>query len=203
MNSHYFTDNGGNGANSTNSNSERTLTLHFKGAELRFLTSDGMFSVNEADPYSLLLMQHVKPAAGAGEKLLDLGCGWGLIGVTIGKLYDIDVSMSDVNGLALEYARKNGAANGVSARYFKSDGFSEINEHFDIITLNPPIHAGKEICYRLYEEAAAHLLPGGRFLIVISDKHGAKSHVKKLHELFGTVEALYRQNGLNIFECKN
>jgi 16S rRNA (guanine1207-N2)-methyltransferase len=194
MNSHYFTD------TFEPQNDEKSFTLRIGGAELTFLSNAGMFSHGEPDPNSLMLIREVK--AQKGVKLLDLGCGYGLIGVTLGKLYNIDVTMSDVNGAALSYAEKNAEINGICGRYFKSDGYSEITNSFDIITLNPPIHAGKEVCYRLYEETACHLNEDGSFYIVIMDKHGKNSHIKKLRELFPTVEIIKRQNGINIIKCK-
>jgi 16S rRNA (guanine1207-N2)-methyltransferase len=158
-----------------------------------------MFSPDEADPNSLFLMRQV--TIKNGENLLDLGCGYGLIGTTLGKLHNIGITMSDVNGFALSYAKKNADYNGVKASYFKSDGFSEISGSFDVITLNPPIHAGKEVCFKLYTEVTSYLTESGRFYTVIMDKHGAKSHLKKLYELYAKIDTI-KQNGVNIIICK-
>jgi 16S rRNA (guanine1207-N2)-methyltransferase len=194
MNNHYFTD------TCESQNDEKSFTLRIGGEELIFLSNAGMFSHGEADPNSLMLIREIKSKA--DSKLLDLGCGYGLIGVTLGKLCNIAVTMSDVNGNALSYAEKNAKLNAVNVRIFKSDGYSKITDSFDIVTLNPPIHAGKEVCYKLYEETAFHLEPNGSFYIVIMDKHGKNSHIKKLRELFPKLEIIKRQNGINIIKCK-
>jgi 16S rRNA (guanine1207-N2)-methyltransferase len=194
MTNHYFTD------SPELQNDEKSFTLRIGGEELTFFSNAGMFSHGEPDPNSLMLIREI--TACDGMKLLDLGCGYGLIGVTLGKLCNITVTMSDVNSNAIIYAEKNAKINGINARLFKSDGFTEISENFDIITLNPPIHAGKEVCYRLYEETAKHLEPNGSFYIVIMDKHGKNSHIKKLREIFPNVDMIKRQSGINIIKCK-
>ncbi|MDR0904158.1 MAG: methyltransferase [Ruminococcus sp.] len=192
MTSHYFTDEKPSGI-------ETTFTLRYGGGELRFTSGAGVFSHGEADRHSLFLINNVKPQKGAD--LLDLGCGYGLIGITLARGFDINLTMSDVTEKAVSYAEKNAAQNGVNAAVVKSDGFEKIAKNFDIITLNPPIHAGKDVCYRLYEESAAHLKTGGKFYIVIADKHGAKSHLKKLNEIFDSVMITAKKGGVNIFEC--
>ncbi|MDR0943182.1 MAG: methyltransferase [Ruminococcus sp.] len=198
MNNHYFTD------NPDPQNDEKSFTLRIGGEELKFFSNSGMFSHGEPDPNSLMLIRELTRSVKShkGLKLLDLGCGYGLIGITLGKLFNTDVTMSDVNGNALSYAEKNADINKINAHILKSDGFEEINETFDIITLNPPIHAGKEVCYKLYEETALRLETNGSFYIVIMDKHGKNSHIKKLRDLFPTVDVIKRQNGINIIKCK-
>jgi 16S rRNA (guanine1207-N2)-methyltransferase len=138
-------------------------------------------------------------------RLLDLGCGWGLIGITLAKVYGYDLTMSDTNGSALFYAEKNAAANKVPARIVKSNGFEAFdeNDRYDLITLNPPIHAGKDVCFALYTEAAMHLTAGGVFAAVFLDKHGGSSHKKKLREIFPYVNEAYRSNGVTVAVCKN
>jgi 16S rRNA (guanine1207-N2)-methyltransferase len=194
MNNHYFSDNPGA------ADDEKRFTLRIAGEGLTFFSNAGMFSHGEPDPNSLMLIRAIK--AESGSRLLDLGCGYGLIGVTLGKLTGAAVTMSDVNGNALLYAEKNAEQNGIKVCILKSDGFCEIDDSFDTIVLNPPIHAGKDVCYRLYEESAGHLNESGSFYIVIMDKHGKNSHIKKLREIFPKVDIIKRQNGINIIKCK-
>jgi 16S rRNA (guanine1207-N2)-methyltransferase len=193
MTSHYFTDDKPSGA-------EKTFTLRLGGKELLFTSGAGVFSHGEADRQSLFLLSNVSLKKSAS--LLDLGCGYGFIGITLAKTADCILTMSDITEKAVHFAEKNAAKNGVEAKIKKSDGFEKITESFDIITLNPPVHAGKEVCFRLYSEAAKHLTAGGKFYIVMADKHGAKSHVKKLNEVFGNVKITARKDGVNIIECK-
>ncbi|MDR0992826.1 MAG: methyltransferase [Ruminococcus sp.] len=164
---------------------EKTFTLSIGGETLVFTSNAGQFSYGEADPNSLLLIKSLDIKK--GDKLLDLGCGWGLIGIAAAKLFCADVTFCDINGIALEYAQKNADSNGVSGVFIKSDGFDKIDGKFDIITLNPPIHAGKETVLRLFSGSAGHIKKGGLFITVINEKHGANSYKKRLEELFSDV----------------
>jgi 16S rRNA (guanine1207-N2)-methyltransferase len=201
MNSHYFTDN-----TIPDKATERRFNLYFRSVTLSFTSNEGMFSHGEADPNSVLLLKTVSMPLKSGKpRLLDLGCGWGLIGLTLGKACGYDLTMTDVNSSALFYAQKNAEENGVPARIIKSDGFENIavDDLFDIITLNPPIHAGKDVCFALYEGASKHLLPGGYFTAVFMDKHGGASHKKKLGEVFRAVKDVYNDGGIKVVICMN
>jgi 16S rRNA (guanine1207-N2)-methyltransferase len=193
MTSHYFTDDKPQGA-------EKTFTLRYGGNELIFTSGAGIFSHGEADRQSMFLINNI--TVKKGESTLDLGCGYGLIGITLAKTYNCNLTMSDITEKAVYFAEKNVIQNGVNAVVIKSDGFINIAEKFDIITLNPPVHAGKETCFGLYEEAAEHLTAGGKFYMVIADKHGTKSHIKKLNEVFDSVKVTAQKSGVNILECK-
>ncbi|MDR0272694.1 MAG: methyltransferase [Clostridiales bacterium] len=192
--SHYFVE------NPDVLTRERELELEIFGEKLRFLTNNGLFSCDKIDEASLTLIKNLPPITGA---FLDLGCGYGVIGIALAKKFPIALTQSDINGVALEYAQKNAKLNGVSSNVIHSDGFEKIFGAFDVITLNPPIHAGKETMFRLYEESAAHLRPGGSFFIVIQKKHGAESSVKKINEIFQTCNVIYKKKGVFVIECYN
>jgi 16S rRNA (guanine1207-N2)-methyltransferase len=193
MTSHYFTD------DTPRNFSEKSFILRYGGAEFTFITNAGLFSHGEADKQSLFLIKNV-PIKEAGE-ILDLGCGYGLIGVVFAKISPAKITMSDITEKAIYYAEKNTVGNGVKASIIKSDSFENINGPFDIITSNPPIHAGKDVCFKLYSDAAEHLNEGGAFYIVIADKHGAKSHIKKLNEIYKNVTTVARDGGVNVIKC--
>jgi 16S rRNA (guanine1207-N2)-methyltransferase len=177
--SHYFIE------DNLLSNDERNFSLSFSGCEFNFTSNSGQFSNGEADPNSLLLLQNITPEK--GSKMLDLGCGWGLIGTVAARVFGVSVTFSDINGIALSYAQKNALKNGVSGIFIKSDGFEKIDNFFDLITLNPPIHAGKETVLKLFSESALHLTKNGKFVIVINEKHGAKTYEKHLREIYKNV----------------
>jgi 16S rRNA (guanine1207-N2)-methyltransferase len=158
------------------------------GKSFDFESGAGQFSYGEADPNSLLILRSLDIKNGEDIKMLDLGCGWGLIGIAAARVFGVNIVFSDINGNALSFAEKNARENGVSGIFIKSDGFLSIDEEFDLITLNPPIHAGRETVLRLFSESAAHLTPDGVFITVINEKHGAKSCEKSLREIFRTVD---------------
>ena len=162
------------------------------------MANNGLFSCDKVDAASILLLKHIPPIKG---RLLDLGCGYGTLGIVLAKTNAVSLTMSDVNRIALDYAAKNAALNQVEAEVVHSDGFENLNGDYDNIVLNPPIHAGKEVMYRLYVGAAAYLVPGGALYIVIHKKHGAESTLKMLKEIFHDCRVLYKKKGLYVFQC--
>jgi len=195
---HYFKSNVGL------KHKETETEYVYKFAKFNFITDVGVFSKSGVDYATNILLENLPDMSG---KILDLGCGYGCIGVVLAKIYgnNIEVTMSDVNERALDLAGKNAKKNNVSAKIIKSDGFENIRENFDNIILNPPIHAGKAVIYKIYEEVYEHLNPDGGFFIVIQKKHGALSHKEKLEEIFGkeNCSVLYSKKGFFVFGLKN
>ena len=190
---HYFIE------NKSLLTNERTLELNIFDMKLKFLTNNGLFSCDKIDDVSITLLKNLPPLEGS---LLDLGCGYGTLGITLAKKNNITLTMADINSIALDYAKKNAKLNRVDATFIHSDSFSNITEMFNNIVLNPPIHAGKDTMYRMYEESARHLLPipGGSLYIVIHKKHGAESTIKKFEEIFTQVNVLYRKKGCFVIQ---
>jgi len=182
---------------------ETEIEYVYKFTKFSFTTDIGVFSKDGVDYATNILLENLPDLSG---KVLDIGCGYGCIGVVLAKIYGktIDVTMSDINDRALELAEKNAKKNGVNVKIIKSDGFENICGNFDNILLNPPIHAGKAVIYKIYEEIYNHLNPNGRFYIVIQKKHGALSHREKLEEIFGkeNFSVLYSKKGFYVFEFK-
>ena len=171
---------------------ERMLPLDIFGHHLKFLSNNGLFSCDKVDGASIILLENMPPITG---HLLDLGCGYGVLGIALGKKQNITLTMADINGIALDYATRNAALNHVAATPIQSNSFENIPGQFNNIVLNPPIHAGKDTMYRMYKEAAQHLIPGGALYIVIYKKHGAESTIKTFETIFDTVEILYKKKG--------
>jgi len=176
---------------------ERELHANILGHDLIFKTNNGLFSPTALDFASLLLINQMPSVSGT---FLDFGCGYGLIGIAMARANDISLTMSDVNRIALTYAQKNAARNHIQAQFIHSDSFEHINETFDTIALNPPIHAGKDVMMRMYHDAAKHLTPQGSFFIVIQKKHGADSSIVQLKELFTSVDVIYKKKGFFIIQ---
>ncbi len=151
---HYFI------ANESLPVDERELNFVFKNNALTFKTNAGLFSYKEVDYASRLLMENI-PTPPAQTSLLDLGCGYGAIGITLAKIYGLNLTMCDINGEALKYAKLNAGINSVHANIILSDGQASVPGKFGTIAFNPPIHAGKDVVFRMYREAAAGLTDGG------------------------------------------
>ena len=136
--------------------------------------------------------------------VLDLGCGWGPVGVALGALYpDCQIVFTDVNLRALSLAEQNAKANQVTGMFIQSDGFAGIDGMFDYIITNPPIRAGKETIYRMFADSAAHLNPNGQLYLVISKQQGAPSALKYLSTLFVSAEVIEKSGGYWVIRCMN
>ena len=132
-----------------------------------------------------------------GARVLDLGCGYGAIGVTLAKA-GASVVMCDVNERALALCRENAALNGVSAECVASDAGSGVEGGFDAVVTNPPIRAGKQTVYAFFGNAFALLRSGGGLFVVIRKQQGAESAEKRLRELFGNCETIEKEAGYRV-----
>ncbi|MCL2212956.1 MAG: methyltransferase [Oscillospiraceae bacterium] len=181
---------------------ETQIIYHFAGKKFAFATNSGLFSRAHVDPASEILMQTLGSTPPlSGQSLLDMGCGYGVIGIVLAKTYGLALTQADVNPRALEYARRNAVANQVATNTIQSDCFAEVTGKFHIITINPPIHAGKVVTYQMYEESAVHLEKGGSLYVVTLKKHGAESTGRKLMQVFGNCKTIYKKNGYYVFQA--
>ena len=174
--------------------------FNYRGCALRFMTDAGVFSKGELDDGTRLLL-HALPAL-SGD-VLDLGSGWGAIGVSIAKANPgVRVVMADVNLRALGLCRDNAAANQVTAECIESDGMAAVlDRRFDAVVTNPPIRAGKQIIYRMFADAAQTLKEGGALYLVIRKQQGAESCMKYLKTLYGSVEKLDKEAGFWVLKA--
>ena len=193
---HYFT------SDPTVKSEERIIEYKIKGKTLTFISDNGVFSKNHIDSATELLVKTIYDEVHG--KILDVGCGYGVIGITLATSQEIkEVTMIDINHRALELAKRNSVKNKVSSKIkvLESNGFEQIKEKYDAIITNPPIRAGKSVIYQMYADAKEHLLDGGALYIVINKKHGAPSTIKYLEELFGNAEVLDKKAGFNVIKC--
>ena len=150
----------------------------YRGVRLSFQTDAGVFSKGEVDTGTRLLLEAL-PEEMSGD-ILDLGCGWGVIGISIAKKWPgARVTMADVNTRALDLSRENAKRNGAEVACVESDGMAALaGKTFDAVVTNPPIRAGKQVIYRMFADAAARLKPGGALYLVIRKQQGAESCMK-------------------------
>ncbi len=196
MSDHYYT------ANPASAHDERRVALTALGNELVFTTDAGVFSRDGLDKGTEALLNAL-PVPMEG-RVLDLGCGWGPVGVTLGKKYPaLEIVMTDINQRAAELARRNLAANGVRAQVVQGDGFAAVEGSFDTILTNPPIRAGKAVIYALFREARERLNPGGALYIVIRKQQGAPSALKFLREVYDEAEVIDRSGGFHVIRARD
>ncbi|MBS3986156.1 MAG: class I SAM-dependent methyltransferase [Selenomonadales bacterium] len=194
---HYYTP------HPTSEHDIKLIQATLRGLSLRFFTDSGVFSKDGVDYGTQALIAAMRIPAGAA--VLDMGCGYGPLGITAALLNPTgSVTFADINARALDLAAKNCAANGVTnARFVLSDGFGALeHDKFDCILLNPPIRAGKDVVFRLYRGAARHIKPCGSLWVVIQKKQGAPSTAKELALLFSAVHIRDRDKGYYVFEAE-
>jgi 16S rRNA (guanine1207-N2)-methyltransferase len=178
----------------------KPFTLNYLGRDFRFFTDSGVFSKGELDFGSKTLLSALPQDLKCS--VLDLGCGWGAVGVIIGALHpQAAVTLADINARAVQLARLNARENKVPAQVGQSDGFAQIRGSFDCIAFNPPIRAGKETVYRLLGECAQHLRPGGALYVVMRKQQGAQSAAVFLKGIFPVVETVKRKGGYHVMKC--
>ena len=143
-------------------------------SDYSFRTDAGVFSRGALDAGTALLIRSAPKLQGDA---LDLGCGWGAIGIVLARRNpDVAVMLSDVNARAIELSRANIGRNGVrNARVVLSDGFDAIPGTFRHILSNPPIRIGKAALYALLRDALGHLEADGDLTVVIRKRQGAPS----------------------------
>ena len=195
MSDHYYTE------NPSSEHDFRTVRCSALGVEAEFLTDAGVFSRDGLDTGTRALLEALPEPAG---RVLDLGCGWGAVGVLMGKRCPkAEIVMTDINRRAAELARHNLAQNGVTAQVFDGDGFENVPGDFDMIVTNPPIRAGKAAIYAMFADAKARLRPGGELYIVIRKQQGAPSALKYLREIFSEAEVVSRTAGFWVIRASD
>ena len=194
---HYYTDN-------KDLNSERKeFEYYFDNEVFRFTTDNGVFSKDNVDYGSYILIKTIYKNE-LGKSLLDLGSGYGPIGIILKRFNpDLDVEMVDVNSRAVELASLNCKNNETDIKVHLCEDILELENQFDTIVLNPPIRAGKAVIYSLYEKAKQKLNENGHLYIVIRKAQGAMSSKKKLETLFDKVELINRDSGYLVFDSYN
>lgn len=175
-----------------------TWTTQIGDKHFTFTTDAGVFSKNNVDLGSEILMTTVAEQTFPNGHILDMGCGYGPIGIYLGQVFpNRTIEMVDVNERALELAKINAAQNNVmNVHIYQSNLFERIeNKEFAAILSNPPIRAGKKVVHEILESAYDYLTDEGKLYIVIQKKQGAPSAKKKMEQVFGNVERIQLEKG--------
>lgn len=160
------------------------------GQTLSFHSTWGLFSPRVVDEGSRLLLEHME--VNPDDNCLDLGCGYGVIGLTLAKLAPQGyTTLVDKDFVAIEYSGKNIAANHIgNAEAVLSNGFDAIRERrFDVIASNIPAKVGNELMTLFFFDAERQLNPGGRLYVVTIN--GLRDYIKRVFkERFGNYAKL-------------
>ncbi len=196
MNDHYYT------RNPASESRPVGCEYEYRGIRLSFQTDAGVFSKGEVDTGTDLLLKALPEEMG-GE-ILDLGCGWGVIGISVARKWpDAKVTMADINQRALALSRENAKRNRAEVVCAESDGMAAFEgKQFDAVITNPPIRAGKQVIYKMFADAAKCLKPGGALYLVIRKQQGAESCMKYLGTIFGSVEKIDKSGGFWVIRAE-
>ena len=182
---------------------ERKIEYYIDGRIISLVSDNGVFSKDKIDEGSFAFLKVIVPLRLSG-KILDLGCGYGPIGLTVALTSpEARVDLADINTRALALCEKNAELLGLSQRVtvLQSDIYSNIEGTYHSILVNPPIRAGKIVTYTMYEGALSHLIDGGSLFIVIRKNQGAPSASKYIESLFGNITLLKRDKGYYIYQA--
>ncbi|GAE26023.1 ribosomal RNA small subunit methyltransferase c [Halalkalibacter wakoensis JCM 9140] len=198
MSNHYYSE------KPTVESEERDWSFSLRGQAFRFYSDRGVFSKQEVDfGSSLLIHSFIFPDV-KGD-LLDVGCGYGPIGISLAANdHKRKVHMVDVNERALALATRNAERNSVNnVEIYKSNCLDNVlKTDFAVVVTNPPIRAGKKVVHAIFEQAYEHLKSEGELWIVIQKKQGAPSAIEKLESLFSEVEIVEKKKGYSIIKAK-
>jgi 16S rRNA G1207 methylase RsmC len=172
------------------------------GYNIKINSGNSIFSLKELDFGTKLLIENAKIPIG-DTKILDLGCGYGVIGIAMKLHYpDSQVTMSDINERATWMTKENCRQNKAEALIIKSDIFSNpviAAKKFDVVLTNPPFSAGKNMCIEFVKQSFEHLNAGGSLQVVAPHNKGGESLKKFMLELFGNVDELAKKSGYRVY----
>ena len=173
-----------------------------KDHTLKFKSTWGIFSPREIDAGTHLLLKHLELQE--NEIALDLGCGYGPIGLTIAACAPKgQVHMVDKDFMAVEYASRNAELNGLNhAKAYLSNGLSHVPKEIQFTTVvsNVPAKVGKEMLSIMLHDIHAQLAPGGQLVVVTIN--GLRDYMKRnFNEVFGNYEKVKQGKDYTISRC--
>ena len=195
--SHYYTDNKNLDSN------KKEFTYYFANKVFTFTTDNGVFSKNNVDYGSYVLIKTIYKLD-LGNSLLDYGSGYGPIGIIL-KTFNphLEVDMVDVNSRAIDLARINCQNHKLDITANVCEDISQLHKKFDTVVLNPPIRAGKKVIYDLYHKAKEVLNDDGHFYIVIRKAQGGNSSKAMLETIFKNVMIINKDKGYYVIDSHN
>ena len=183
---------------------QRVIEYYIDGRTISLVSDNGVFSKDKIDEGTFAFLKVLVPLRLSG-KILDLGCGYGPIGLTIALTSpEARVDLADINTRALALCVENAKKLGLSPRVtvLLSNIYENIEGQYNSIVVNPPIRAGKVVTYAMYEGAFSHLIDGGSLFIVIRKNQGAPTASRYIESIFGNVTLLKRDKGYYVYEAK-
>ena len=175
------------------------IEISFQGEKITFFSASGIFSKDELDTGSALLIRSA--IIKNGFSVLDLGCGFGAIGIILAKKYPLcSFTLADVNERAVQISKMNIELHVLKNATAKESSFFDcIEDNFHTILLNPPQTAGKDVCFKLISDSFNHLFSSGLLQIVARKNKGGVSYSSHMKSVFGNVAELSHKAGFVVY----
>lgn len=176
--------------------------FELKGKKFRFTTDSGVFSKKTVDFGSRVLIDTFTEEHLPDGAILDVGCGYGPIGLALAFATERQVEMVDINQRAIDLAHQNAEKNDIkNVDIYPSNIYEAVKgTTYAAVVSNPPIRAGKQVVHEILTGAFSRLATSGTLTVVIQKKQGAPSAAKKMEEVFGNVEILTKEKGYFILQ---
>lgn len=192
---HYFTNN-------KDLKSEiRIIDYNFSSFNFKFFSDLGVFSKNKIDYGSKVLVETYLRNKTDNLSVLDVGCGYGFLGIVISKVTGSECTLIDINKRAVHLAKRNIEELSVNANAFVSDVYENVDSKYDTIITNPPIRAGKGKVLEILIGAKEHLNYDGELWFVIRKDQGAES-IEKILESYYNLEEVEKSKGFYVIRAK-
>lgn len=187
--SHYYTNDDNLKVNI------KDIEYTYGGHLLKFYTDNGVFSKDRVDFGTNVLLNNLPNLDGL--RVIDVGCGVGVIGLSIAKRYKgTFVTLIDVNKKAVDLTNLNAIRNKINnVHTLESNLYENVDSLFDVIVTNPPIRAGKKVVHQIITDGFNFLNKNGRVFAVIQKKQGALSFKEHMISVFGNCFELTKQSG--------
>ncbi|WP_052254916.1 class I SAM-dependent methyltransferase [Salinicoccus sp. YB14-2] len=192
--SHYFTTD-------QTSHDYKDIDYTFENIVYNFKTDRGVFSKEQLDYGTRVLIHGVfSDIADGAVSLIDMGAGYGPIGIILGKSLNAQPVMVEVNEDALSLLHENIAKNRISARILSRAEYDKSDVKTELYVTNPPFRAGKDVVQEIIKDGFDRLDSTGKFYMVVQKKQGMKSYKRSIEQLFGNVEVLLKDKGYYVLK---
>ena len=175
----------------------KQIKVIISGKEYHFYTGSGVFSKKRLDFGTKVLVENM--VVNEKDDVLDLGCGIGVVGRVAAGLTTGKVVMTDINRRAVKLAKMNTKVL-ENVEVLQGDMYGSVEGRlFDVILVNPPQTAGKEVCLRMISEARLYLKSKGKLELVARHNKGGETLSKFMKEVFGNMETVVRKGGYRVY----
>lgn len=200
MSPHYYSQ------KPSTSGKKTTISTKQFNHHFTFKSQSGVFSWQKIDAGSELLLNNLDLPGDKKINVLDIGCGYGFLGIVLAKIYpEMQITLTDINILAVKLTRHNCKLNNVeeNTTVVQGDLFEPVeNTLFDLIITNPPLMAGKKVLKALVKNSKKHLKKNGHLQLVVPKKKGLKSMQNSLVKTFRAYTVLAKGGGYWVLKAQ-